>query len=111
VTQTQTPNTTAATDVAKDASPLDVGSLIAYATKQSQPVYPPAARTMRTTGVVKVEVTVDENGDVTEVQHTSGPSLLQTAAKEAVRRWKFRPFTKDGQPVKAMGFVNFNFSL
>jgi protein TonB len=66
---------------------------------------------MRTTGVVKVEVTVDENGDVTEVQHTSGPSLLQTAAKEAVRRWKFRPFTKDGQPVKATGFVNFNFSL
>jgi TonB family protein len=111
VTQTQTPNTTAATDVSKDGSPMDVGSLIAYATKQAQPVYPPAARTMRTTGVVKVEVTVDENGDVTEVQHTSGPSLLQTAAKEAVRRWKFRPFTKDGQPVKATGFVNFIFSL
>ena len=90
---------------------LAVGSLIAYATKQPQPVYPAAARSMRTTGIVKVEVTVDENGNVMDVQHTSGPSLLQTAAVDAVKRWKFRPFTRDGQPVKATGFVNFNFSL
>ena len=66
---------------------------------------------MRASGVVKVEVTVDESGDVAEVQKTSGPSLLQTAAKDAVRKWKFRPFVRDGQPVRATGFVNFNFSL
>jgi len=95
----------------EEGGPLDVGSLIAYATRQTQPVYPPAARSMRTTGVVKVELTVDEDGNVVEVQHTSGPSLLQTAAADAVKRWKFRPFTRDGQPVKATGFVNFNFSL
>jgi protein TonB len=94
-----------------NSSPIDVGSLVGYATKQSSPVYPVAARTMRTTGVVKVEVTVDENGEVTEVQHTTGPSLLQTAARDAVRKWKFKPFTRDGQPVKATGFVNFNFTL
>ncbi len=98
-------------EAVKDDSPLQVGSLVAYATNQPQPVYPAAARSMRTTGIVKVEVTVDENGAVTEVQHTSGPSLLQTAAKDAVRKWKFRPFTRDGQPVKATGFVNFNFTL
>ena len=66
---------------------------------------------MRTTGVVKVEVTVDETGKVTEVKNTSGPTLLQAAAKDAIRKWTFRPFMKDGQPVKATGFVNFNFSL
>ncbi len=91
--------------------PMDVGSLLAYATKQQAPVYPPAARSMRATGVVKVEVTVSETGDVSEVQKTSGPGLLQTAAKDAIRKWKFRPFVRDGQPVKATGFVNFNFSL
>ncbi|MEJ7848438.1 MAG: energy transducer TonB [Pyrinomonadaceae bacterium] len=95
----------------KPTGPLEVGSLIAYATKQSAPVYPSAARSMRTSGVVKVEVTVNETGDVAEVKKTSGPSLLQTAAKDAVRKWKFRPFVRDGQPVKATGFVNFNFSL
>lgn len=91
--------------------PVDVGSLIAYATKQQAPIYPPAARSMRTSGVVKVEVTVNETGDVAEVQKTSGPSLLQAAAKDAIRKWKFKPFVRDGQPVKATGFVNFNFSL
>ena len=95
----------------ESTSILDVGSLIAYATKQAAPTYPPAAKSMRATGVVKVEVTVDENGDVTEVQKASGPSLLQTAAKDAIKRWKFKPFVREGQPVKATGFVNFNFSL
>lgn len=98
-------------DVSTAGGPLDVGSLIAYATKQQAPIYPPAARSMRATGIVKVEFTVNETGEVAEVQKTSGPTLLQTAAKDAIRKWKFKPFTRDGQPVKAIGFVNFNFSL
>ena len=98
-------------ETAKASGPIEVGSLIGYATRQSAPVYPSAARNMRATGVVKVEVTVDESGAVAEVQKTSGPSLLQTAAKDAVRKWKFKPFMVDGQPVRATGFVNFNFTL
>ena len=45
------------------------------------------------------------------VQNATGPSLLQPAAKDAIRKWRFKPFVRDGQPVKAIGFVNFNFSL
>lgn len=93
------------------AGPLDVGSLIAFATEKQAPVYPPAARSMRASGVVKVEITIDESGQVAEVQKMTGPSLLQSAAKDAIRRWKFKPFMRDGQPVRATGFVNFNFSL
>jgi TonB family protein len=100
--QNETPNS---------ASPVQVGSLISYATTQAKPVYPVAAKTMRLTGVVKVEVLVNESGEVTEVQNTVGPSMLQRAATDAVRRWKFKPFMRDGQPVKASGFVSFNFSL
>ena len=107
----QQPVTTSSDNSASTGDPMDVGSLIVYATKQQAPVYPQAARSMRTTGVVKVEVTVDETGKVTEVKNTSGPTLLQAAAKDAIRKWTFRPFIKDGQPVKATGFVNFNFSL
>lgn len=104
---TETPQT----DSPKSNEPIDVGSLVAYATKRTPPVYPPAAKSMRTTGMVKVEVTVNEEGDVTEVQKTTGPPILQNAAKDAIRKWKFKPFVRDGQPVKAMGFVNFNFSM
>jgi len=97
--------------IPKDDSPLDVGSLIAYATRQSQPVYPLAAKSMRASGVVKVEVTVDEKGDVTTVKKVSGPMMLQDAAKDAIKKWKFKPFVRDGQPVKATGFINFSFSI
>ncbi len=94
-----------------DDSPLTVGSLIGYATKRVNPVYPRQAKTMRMTGVVKVEVTVDEDGKVSNVDNTDGPALLQRAAREAAIKWQFRPFTRAGQPVKATGFVSFNFNL
>jgi protein TonB len=54
---------------------------------------------------------VDEQGQVSAVQNSSGPSLLQRAATDALKKWRFKPFTKDGQPVKAKGFVNFSFNL
>ena len=63
------------------------------------------------TGVVKVEVTVDENGKVTDVKNSDGPTLLQRSAVDAVRKWQFKPFTRNGQPIKATGFVNFNFTM
>ena len=91
-------------------APMVVGSLVEYATEKVSPTYPPAARTVRMTGMVRVEVLVDEKGSVS-VEKTSGPSLLQRAAHDAVKKWKFKPFTRDGQPVKAKGFVNFNFNL
>lgn len=106
-----TPSETAIAANTEPTGPIDVGSLLGYATKQTPAVYPPAAKSVRATGVVKVEVTVDEKGDVTDIQKTVGPTLLQSAAKEAVRKWKFKPFVKNGQPVKATGFVSFNFSM
>jgi periplasmic protein TonB len=84
---------------------------LAYAEKQAAPVYPAAARSMRASGVVKVEVTLDEQGNVAEVNTASGPVLLQGPAKDAIRKWKFRPVMVEGQAVKATGFVSFNFSL
>jgi TonB family protein len=95
----------------KDLSPLQVGSLIDYATARVAPTYPPAAKTMRMTGTVKVEVVISEDGSIAEVKNTSGPSMLQRAATDALKKWKFKPFTRDGQPVKASGFVSFNFNL
>ncbi len=95
----------------ESAGPLTVGSLISYATQRVNPVYPRTARSMRLTGVVKVKVVVDEDGKVAKVEDMEGPAMLKRAARNAIRKWKFKPFKRDGQPVKATGFVNFNFSL
>jgi protein TonB len=98
------------TSIAADGS-MTVGSLINFATTRSNPAYPSIARSARAAGVVRVEIVVDENGDVAEIKNAAGHAMLQSAARDAIRRWKFKPFTRDGQPVKATGFVNFNFSL
>ena len=66
---------------------------------------------MRASGVVRVEVTLDEQGKVAEVSSASGPVLLQGPAKDAIKKWKFRPVMVEGQAVKASGFVSFNFAL
>jgi TonB family protein len=104
-------NKVVATSSTKPTGPVAVGSLLPYAEKQSAPIYPPAARSMRATGIVRVEVAVDEKGNVLEVKKAEGPTLLQASAKDAIRKWKFRPIMIEGQPVQAIGFVNFNFSL
>lgn len=95
---------------AKDNSPMTVGSLIEYATEKVNPVYPQAAKTVRVTGTVRVDLVVDEEGKV-EVENTTGPSMLQRAALDAVKKWRFKPFMRDGQPVKAKGYISFNFNL
>ena len=96
---------------AADGEPVDVGTLLPYVVRQQPPVYPAAARQMRASGVVTVNILIDENGDVVEVRDVSGHRLLQRSASDAIMGWKFRPVIRDGSPVKATGFVNFNFSL
>lgn len=97
--------------VAENNGLMKMDSLVDLATRKFPPTYPPTARTARVAGVVKVEVVVDETGSVAEVKTTDGPELLRRAAAEAIKRWKFKPATRDGQPVRMSGFVNFNFTL
>jgi TonB family protein len=55
------------------------------------PVYPEIAKRMRISGVVKLEVTVDADGKVTDVKPVSGNGMLSQAAQDAVRKWRFAP--------------------
>jgi TonB family protein len=55
------------------------------------PVYPEIAKRMKISGVVRLEVTVDAEGKVTDVKTLSGNHMLSSAAEEAVRKWKFEP--------------------
>ena len=53
------------------------------------PVYPELAKRMKIMGVVKVEATVDADGNVTGVKTVDGNRMLSPAAEEAVKKWKF----------------------
>lgn len=53
------------------------------------PDYPELARRMHIEGRVGVEASVAPNGSVTSVKAISGNALLQAAAEQAIRKWKF----------------------
>ena len=90
---------------------LEVGPLMARAAQKRNPTYPPMAKNARITGLVKVYLEVDEKGGIVKVRKVEGPSMLQRAAEDAARGWKFNETVIDGQPVRVTGFLVFNFIL
>jgi TonB family protein len=76
-----------------------------------EPVYPELAKRARIVGKVTLVVTVNEEGFVSDVRVTSGHPLLNEAAVEAVRQWRYSPTLLNGEPVPVMTTVTcvFNF--
>lgn len=75
-----------------------------------KPAYPQAARAVRASGMVNVQVTIDENGEVISASAVSGHPLLRGASEAAARLAKFSPTMLSGQPVKVTGIITYNFA-
>jgi TonB family protein len=76
-----------------------------------EPLYPAAARERSLEGVVLLDAFVDAKGNVAEVKVISGPLLLQQAAADALRRWKYQPARLDGQPIAVHTQVSVSFKI
>jgi protein TonB len=79
-------------------------------TTKTTPEYPPMARQMKLGGKVQVDAYIDTDGKVEKVEVVTGNPLLTSAAVNAVKRWKFSPFTSDGKPTRAVAGFTFNFT-
>ena len=77
----------------------------------AQPEYPEQAKASRVQGSVILEVDIGRDGTVENVKVLKGDLLLQRAAVDAVRTWRFRPWLVDGQPVGFRTYVNLAFGL
>lgn len=74
------------------------------------PEYPEVARKANVKGKVTLELVIDEKGDVTSAKVLKGlPMGLDKAAADAVKRWKYKPATSYGKPVKAYSTVTVTF--
>jgi len=80
-------------------------------TTKAQLEYPPMARQLKIEGAVELEAVVDEKGAVEKVNIVSGNPVLTRPAAEAVKKWKYAPFTADGKPVKAVVPVSLSFKM
>jgi TonB family protein len=74
-------------------------------------VYPQLAKSTRVAGDVVVDALIDAAGNVTTVKAISGPVLLQQAAMDTVRHWKYEPARLDGQAVAMHLSVTVRFRL
>lgn len=75
------------------------------------PSYPPIARAAQITGDVVLAVTIDAEGKVASEKAISGPAMLQQAALDAVRQWRFTPFTVNGTAVSVKTTLTIPFHL
>ena len=91
--------------------PVSGGVLNGTAMTLPPPVYPEAAKRMRTQGVVTVDVILDESGKVVSANASSGPAILRDAAVQAALRARFSPTKLSGQPVKVSGVIHYKFAL
>ncbi|MDT5059839.1 MAG: periplasmic protein TonB [Acidobacteriota bacterium] len=85
------------------------GILNGKAISLPKPAYPAIARAAHASGIVKVFVTIDEDGYVISSRAIAGHPLLQEAAVQTVRQARFSPTLLSGQPVKVTGVIVYNF--
>src|SRR5436309_2583408 len=80
--------------------------------KKVEPEYPAMARQVRLSGQVQVDVIIDAAGNVEKVNVVRGNVLLSSSAANALKRWKFTPFTGAGnKPSRAIASLTFDFHL
>ena len=99
---------------AEPEGPIRVGGDVQPPVKVSapSPQYTEIARKARIQGVVIVEAIIDKAGSVTNVKILKGlPMGLDTAAADAVKKWKFKPATLNGKPVAVIYNLTVNFRL
>jgi len=76
-----------------------------------QPIYPRIAIAAHIEGTVVVTAIIDKNGRITGLKVLSGPPMLQSAAADAVKEARYRPFLLSGQPTDVITTISVTFRL
>jgi len=75
------------------------------------PQYPQIAQSARVQGVVIIEAVIGPDGSVQEARVLRSIPLLDAAALDAVRQWRYTPTLLNGVPVPVIMTVTVNFTL
>jgi protein TonB len=75
------------------------------------PLYPPIAIAARVEGIVIIEATIGVDGAVVDARVLRSVALLDDAALQAVRQWRYTPTRLNDQPVAVVMTVTVSFRL
>ncbi|HLA94544.1 MAG TPA: energy transducer TonB [Pyrinomonadaceae bacterium] len=88
------------------------GTVLSKAVILPKPDYPAEARWAGAEGIVRVQVTVDQEGNVAKAEALSGDAALIGPAEDAARRTKFRiARNENGQPIEVTGVLAYSFEI
>jgi protein TonB len=76
-----------------------------------RPGYPLLARQMKVQGSVILQALVNRDGSIQDLHILSGPPILASAAREAVRQWRFKPHYQGAEPVETLAKITVNFTI
>lgn len=79
--------------------------------RQVQPVYPSIARAAHISGPVVLQATIGKNGAVKNLDVVNSNPLLDQAAMDAVKQWRYKPWILNGEPVEVETEITVNFDL
>ncbi len=101
--------------VPKIATPQRVrvssGVIAGQGLSQPQPAYPPLAKQARISGKVILHALISKEGTIEGLTLVSGHPMLAPSAIEAVKRWKYKPYLLNGEPVEVDTTIEVNFNL
>ena len=97
----------------KPTGPVRIGGNVQAAklVNRITPIYPPLARQTRISGTVRLHAIISKDGTIQELTVISGHPLLQQAALDAVRQWRYQPTLLNGEPVEVDTTIDVIFSL
>lgn len=87
------------------------GVINGQATYLPRPAYTPLARAAHASGLVTVQVLIDENGKVISAHALNGHPLLLREAVQAAYQARFTPTMLSNQAVKVSGVITYNFVM
>jgi protein TonB len=73
--------------------------------------YPAEARKRHVSGTVRMHAVIGTDGSIQTLEAVSGDPLLVQAALDAVRHWRYRPTTLNGEPVEIDTTIDVIFAL
>jgi protein TonB len=97
----------------RQSGPVRVSELVTPPRKvvDVRPVYPDVARQARVEGTVILEAILDQSGHVDKLRVVRSVPLLDLAAMDAVRQWRYTPTVLNGQPVPVLMTITIRFTL
>jgi periplasmic protein TonB len=76
-----------------------------------EPTYPLLAKQMKVQGSVVLQALIGRDGNIEDLRVLSGPAILSSAAMQAVRQWRFRPYYLAGEQVETQARITVNFTI